>query len=251
MRLEDATILVVDDEPALGEIFSAWFLNAGCKVFTASNGVEALAVLEAENIGAVVSDIRMPVMDGVSLVRTIHKRQLQVPSIIFVSGFGDAEPREMYGLGVEAMMEKPVNRKALLSAVQNSLLEFDHRWLTAPAGPTVENLAMEFGSLTDSIGSGQFQLGRGGCSFSSPSMLREHGTIALYIRFVNNGVSLNAQGKLVWFDQDTRQAGMIFEYLDPECRQWVIADMRKRLDSSFIPQCRPQPQPSLAGLSLK
>jgi CheY-like chemotaxis protein len=42
MRLQEATVLMVDDEPELLELFSAWLEHEGCLVFTATNGVEAL-----------------------------------------------------------------------------------------------------------------------------------------------------------------------------------------------------------------
>src|ERR1035438_4781454 len=75
MRLEEATILVVDDEPDLREVFSAWLQQAGCLVFTAANGAEALEVLDAQKIDALVSDIRMPVMDGIALVQAIYEKK--------------------------------------------------------------------------------------------------------------------------------------------------------------------------------
>ena len=42
MRLEEATVMVVDDEPELREIFSAWLGRKGCRVLTASNGQEEI-----------------------------------------------------------------------------------------------------------------------------------------------------------------------------------------------------------------
>jgi CheY-like chemotaxis protein len=132
MRLEEATILVVDDEPDLREIFSAWLQHEGCLVFTATNGAEALEVLAAHRIDAMVSDIRMPVMDGVALVRTIFERKLPIP-IILVSGFGNVEPTEMYRLGVKALMEKPLRRQDLLCVLENGLMEGEHGRLIRPA----------------------------------------------------------------------------------------------------------------------
>ena len=132
MRLEEATILVVDDEPDLREIFSAWLQHAGCVVLTAANGAEALEILAVRKIDALVSDIRMPVMDGITLVRAIYERKLAIP-IILVSGYANAEPVEMYGLAVEALMEKPLNRKDLLRVLENSLIEREQKGLAFPA----------------------------------------------------------------------------------------------------------------------
>ena len=126
MRLDEATVLVVDDEADLREIFSAWLQHEGCLVFTAANGIEALEVLEAQKIDILVSDIRMPVMDGLALVRAVHERKFAIP-IILVSGYVDAGLRWMHGLGVEALMEKPLMRKELLLALEHSLTKCSHR----------------------------------------------------------------------------------------------------------------------------
>jgi CheY-like chemotaxis protein len=120
MRLKGATVLIVDDEPDLREIFSAWLQQAGCLVLTAANGVEALEVLAARKIDAMISDIRMPVMDGVALVRSIHESRLVIP-IILVSGYVNAGPPDTRDLGVSAVMEKPLTRKDLLGVLENSL----------------------------------------------------------------------------------------------------------------------------------
>jgi CheY-like chemotaxis protein len=238
MRLGDATVLVVDDEPDLRDIFSAWLEHQGCLVFTAANGAEALQVLEAEKIDALVSDIRMPVMDGVALVRKVYERKLLIPSIIFVSGYGDVGPREMYGLGVEALLEKPLKRQDLLSVLENSLMDSDQNWLTPSAEPMAQSLAMEIVSLEGAMRSCQFQLGRGGCCFSSSGLLIQQKTTHLSIRFAEEGLCLEAEGKVRWFDEDTAQTGMSFDYLDPDCREWVIGAMRDGSRRSFIPQCR-------------
>jgi CheY-like chemotaxis protein len=64
MRIEEARILVVDDELELLEIFAAWLGRSGCEVFTAPNGAEALKTLQTEKIDVLISDIRMPIMDA-------------------------------------------------------------------------------------------------------------------------------------------------------------------------------------------
>jgi CheY-like chemotaxis protein len=237
MRLEDAIILVVDDEPELRDIFSAWLGRKGCTVLTAANGVEALGVLEKSKVDVLISDIRMPIMGGVALLRTIYERNLFIPSIIFVSGFGDVEPREMYGLGVEALMEKPLSRKDLLAALDRSLMDREQLWLDPEPGP-LEEMELALPSLEEAAATCRFQMGRGGCCFSSSRPLTEGKTVALSIQFAGDGRNFKAQGVVRWCHEATLQAGLSFTYLDPSCRDWVIAAMRDRPLRSFVPQCR-------------
>jgi len=239
MRLEDATVLLVDDEKDLREIFSAWLGRNGCRVLTAANGVEALKVLEMERIDVLVSDIRMPVMGGVELVRNVYQRELPIPSIIFVSSYADAEPREMYGLGVEALIAKPLSRKDLIRALEESLMDREQLWRTPAQVPMVQSLELVVESLLAAMDSCNFQLGRGGCCVSTEVPLEVNKTIDLCIRFTQDRLCLKAQGKVRWYKKDAAQAGVSFDYLEEECRAWVVKMIRDGRSRSFIPQGRP------------
>jgi CheY-like chemotaxis protein len=121
MNIEDATALVVDDEIELQEIFSSWLRRSGCTVYTAGNGAEALKILASHKIDVLVSDVHMPIMSGIELVRAVHRMRLAIPGIIFVSGFGDVDLPEMHALGVEKLIEKPLRLQDLKAAIQASL----------------------------------------------------------------------------------------------------------------------------------
>jgi CheY-like chemotaxis protein len=238
MRLEDATILLVDDEAELREIFAAWLNRKGCTVLTASNGVEALSILRGTRVDVLLSDIRMPIMGGVPLVREIFARKLMIPSIIFVSSFGDVDPREMYGLGVEMLMEKPLSRNDLIRALEDSLRERAQLWLTPAAAPVGQVVDMVLESVEEAAATCQFQMGRGGCCFTSNLPLTEGMIIGLSIQFDADELSVMAQGVVRWFDSASSQAGVSFLYLNPSCRNWVIDAMHERSCRSFVPQCR-------------
>jgi len=242
MRLEEATVLVVDDEKDLREIFGAWLGRKGCRVLTAANGAEALEILDREKVDVLVSDIRMPIMGGVALVRAVYERKLEIPSIIFVSGYGDVEPREMYGLGVELLMEKPLSRKDLLRALEESLVDRDQLWRTPSGQPMVQILELELGNLPQAMERCEFHLGRGGCCFKAGQELEEEKTINLSIRFERDEICVKAQGTVRWFDKLSMCAGVSFDYLYPECREWTIGAMRSKTSRSFIPQCRCEPE---------
>ncbi|MFW0757969.1 sigma-54-dependent transcriptional regulator [Pseudomonas sp. H11T01] len=78
-------ILVVDDEPKLCDLLSSALSQNGIQVFTAGNGLHALTVLEQEDIDLVISDWRMPGMDGPQLLAEIKLRFPQLPVIVMTA----------------------------------------------------------------------------------------------------------------------------------------------------------------------
>jgi CheY-like chemotaxis protein len=239
MILADATVLIVDDEPELLEIFATWLGRNGCKVLTAVNGAEALKVLASEQVHALISDIRMPIMDGVTLIRRLYEMKIRVPSIIFVSGFGDVDVREMHALGVEALLSKPLSRKSLLDALESSLKDRQDLWLEPVAEGLAEaqTVTLELDSLAEATVRCEFSIGRGGCCFACERPLLENQLIWLTIRFARDARTLHAQGKVRWYSAHDARCGMQFIYLDAGCRAWVLDGMKGSAAYHFIPSC--------------
>jgi CheY-like chemotaxis protein len=121
MKITEASILIVDDEPDLVEIFTAWLEVAHCKkVIGAESGKAALAMFELTCVDLLVTDINMPVMDGIALIRAISKAGYSMPIIIFVSGQTSNET-ELRQLGVRTFLSKPVRRTEFLAAIEDAL----------------------------------------------------------------------------------------------------------------------------------
>lgn len=79
-------LLIVDDEKEIRDMLSRHFRLIGYEVLTAEHGLDALAVLQKKRVDVVVSDIMMPEMDGVSLLREI-RRQYPMVRIIMITGY--------------------------------------------------------------------------------------------------------------------------------------------------------------------
>jgi CheY-like chemotaxis protein len=86
------TVLVVDDEPSVLFALSEGLSDrrGGVRVVTAANGIEAVAVLEAEPVDLVLTDLRMPDMDGFELLAFLRRNHLSVP-VILMTALGSAE----------------------------------------------------------------------------------------------------------------------------------------------------------------
>jgi PAS domain S-box-containing protein len=109
------TILVVEDNAALREAMCDLIEALGYEVVGASNGVEALAVLEARGdaIALVLSDLMMPVMGGEALLAAIQARRLNLP-VMILSGYPlEGELAGLKARGLAGWLLKPVSRAQL------------------------------------------------------------------------------------------------------------------------------------------
>jgi CheY-like chemotaxis protein len=237
MTLTEATILVVDDEPELLDIFAIWLRRSGCTVFTAINGAEALKILTVQKVDALISDVRMPIMDGMTLVRKLVELGIFIPSIIFISGFGIVDAREMYSLGVESMISKPLNRQQLLDALASSLKDRDQLWIDPPPLKPAQSVATRCESLETALANDTFALGRGGCCFYCERPLSLDQPVQLSIHFIKEDCRLEALGIVRWQNSETKCTGVEFTYLNPVSRPWVLELMQQKETHSFIPRC--------------
>lgn len=79
-------LLIVDDEKEITEMLSRHFRFRGYEVITAANGVEALSVLKERTVDVMITDIMMPVMDGVALLRSVRDEYPMVHTIV-ITGY--------------------------------------------------------------------------------------------------------------------------------------------------------------------
>ncbi len=117
-----ATVLVVDDEMALRKTTAMMLECLGYKTLEAANGLEALQQLERNpQIGTVLLDILMPVMDGEETFRQIRSLPAKIP-VILISGFelGDTAQRFSEPLP-EGYLQKPFSLARLAGAVAGVL----------------------------------------------------------------------------------------------------------------------------------
>jgi DNA-binding NtrC family response regulator len=106
-------ILVVDDDVMIGEQLERLFSHSGYKVTLANRAEQALEFLEREDIDLVVTDIRLPGIDGVELTKRIAERWTDVP-VIVVTGYGDIETAvEVLKLGASDFIVKPFSAAAI------------------------------------------------------------------------------------------------------------------------------------------
>lgn len=116
-----AQVILVDDDPHLRQALSQTLDLAGLKVVALADAQGLAARIEADWPGVVVSDIRMPGIDGLQLLEQLHARDSELP-VLLITGHGDVP------LAVQAMragaydfLEKPFATDALLDSVRRAL----------------------------------------------------------------------------------------------------------------------------------
>jgi two-component system, cell cycle sensor histidine kinase and response regulator CckA len=115
-------ILLVDDDPTIRLYMSRGLSAAGFTVFDAPHGAAALAVLDLQplRIGLVITDVRMPVMDGLALARTIRAQWPRMP-IIFMSGAVGSQHVAELGRSEVLFLAKPFAVDVLDAIIRQAL----------------------------------------------------------------------------------------------------------------------------------
>lgn len=120
-----ATFLIVEDSPTMRQLlaFSLRRLKE-CRIIEAVDGVDALKKLTTERVDLVITDINMPMMDGLKLISLIrgNARTRSVPIIIVTTEGAEEDRKRGLALGANAYIAKPIQPSELLKTVA-SLLE--------------------------------------------------------------------------------------------------------------------------------
>ncbi len=115
-------ILVVDDEKDLTDLFTDILTEKGFKVFAAQNGRDALAILSQQQLFMVISDLKMPELNGIDLCKEVRAVRPLLPFILLT----DAADKELavavavagVRAGVTDFLDKPISSKLLIEVVQ-------------------------------------------------------------------------------------------------------------------------------------
>jgi len=117
-----ARILIVEDEESVRDFVNRVLTMHGHSVLIAKDGAEAVDLMDNHHFDLLLSDIAMPMMDGISLALKVRASRPHVP-ILLMTGFADERQRaHNLSLLIEGLITKPFNMDQLL-AVVNKVLE--------------------------------------------------------------------------------------------------------------------------------
>lgn len=114
-------ILVVDDSNSMRNLVAQTLIGAGYEVVQAKDGREALTAATSHTLAAVISDINMPVMDGLSFVRELRKQGKFTPVIMLTTEASAERKAEAKQAGATGWMVKPFEPSMLLTTIKRVL----------------------------------------------------------------------------------------------------------------------------------
>src|SRR5687768_5909484 len=109
------TVLVVEDEPVIRELMAILLEEEGYVVRQAVDGLAALEVMERHGIDLVLSDVKMPRLDGASLVQRLRERGDAIPVVLMSAVYAEVD------LPGVCFLRKPVNCEHLLTIIAGAL----------------------------------------------------------------------------------------------------------------------------------
>ncbi len=116
-------ILIVDDEAIVRESIRDWLKDAGYQVATAETGEEALVLIEKQDFGVVIMDVRLPGQTGIAVLRQAKALKPEIKSIIITAYPSVELSNEAKTLGAIDYLIKPVAPDDLERLIRETLLE--------------------------------------------------------------------------------------------------------------------------------
>ena len=111
-------ILVVEDDKNLRKLVTTYLQRNKYNTYEATNGEEALNVLDQSYIDLIVSDIMMPKMDGYELIKSLREAKYDVPILIITAKSEIEDKKEGFLLGADDYMVKPIDIEEMLLRIQ-------------------------------------------------------------------------------------------------------------------------------------
>jgi CheY-like chemotaxis protein len=228
-------VLVVDDESDLREILRDEFLYEGAQVMEASNGREALELAKKHQFDIILSDIRMPGGDGVTLTKELRKLNPSSPVVVLITGFADLRSDEAFALGADGYLTKPFRLEELKSNIDRLLQPPPHRWFAAKVEEGGHRVVKIPRPLAESLHTREVQVGRGGLFMQiDPVNFRVGDTVKLHF------TDFEALFRLRWHRSeanDGKRIGVGLEFLSMSPENFQILENGLKSAPVSNPQC--------------
>lgn len=230
--------LIVDDEIDLREAICDELRDENWLVESAGDGQLALAKLKEEQFDVIISDIRMPKVDGLNLLRSVRKTDANIVFVL-MSAYADIPIWEGYAQGANAFFGKPFRIQELEDLLGRMRLPIQQRWGEAEKNrwqwPVVNHIELNVGKSFEN-----FSLGRGGM-FVDPGVHSVRNGQILSFCVKTSNFPLEGLGKVLWKrgpgeDGLAPGLGVEFLFLEESCRGIVTEAIEKSRERAFVPR---------------
>ncbi|KLU66360.1 sporulation initiation phosphotransferase F [Desulfosporosinus acididurans] len=126
--MSQGSLLIVDDNLGIRSLLNALFSSKGYTVLTATSGIEALSLAKAQLPDLIISDIKMPGLNGLELREQLHRYNPNIRVILMSAYTDQQEINEILRNGaIDYVMTKPFDLEELSIAVDTLLLNDQHQ----------------------------------------------------------------------------------------------------------------------------
>jgi serine/threonine protein kinase len=225
---DNKPILVVDDNAPIQTLFTRVLAAAGHRVLVASDGAEALEILDGTQVAMVVTDVNMPRVDGITLLRHMRSRLPHVPVILITAKPSLDAAVDCIKLGATDYLPKPVDIKRFLEIVRKSLAPSEP--LRANSGETVE-LSQHLKHAEEQRGLGKYRtiscIGRGNMGVVLLAEREVDGVCRKYAVKIIKPEALSASGeeRRTWIRRFQREAEAISRIKHPHVMRVIESDV--------------------------
>lgn len=247
--LSGQKILLVDDEEMLRDILVSELELNGARVESASDVPSALKLISAHEFDLIISDIRMPGLSGIELLKTVREKSHNKPAVMMITGFSSDSLPKLYDLGADAVLRKPFNFELFQETVVHLLSSPPNRWTRQEQRLSLDDknhidIDISIGTFANHQKKEVICIGRGGLFFKlNPVELNLClGQTISFHGLIKNDIQSQfaGQGQVRWLrSQDSEEgpmgAGIEFTYLSEDSMVSLEKIINELKTKSYIP----------------
>lgn len=119
-----ARVLIVEDDDIFRTFLSKFFIEKGLDVSLATNGLEGLQLIETKIFDLVITDLRMPTMDGMAFLKNLREQKKSDVTVIILTAYGEMDSYvKAVDWGVFEFLHKPIDVDELSEIVDKALMK--------------------------------------------------------------------------------------------------------------------------------
>lgn len=113
--------MIIDDQEDIQDYLRIVLSGQGYEVSVAADGIDALAQLASKRFDLILSDLNMPNLDGIKLLKLIQQNKIQTPVIVLTGEGNDEREQQCLELGATDYIRKPIKKDPLLLRIKRTL----------------------------------------------------------------------------------------------------------------------------------